>query len=54
MLIFPFRDAWRRYRAIANQQASGPFKVGIYDVRTYVVNGDTIPPFLPVARRRRV
>jgi hypothetical protein len=42
ILIFPFKNGWERYRS-SRVVASGPFKPGVYDVRRYVVNRDTVP-----------
>jgi hypothetical protein len=43
ILIQPFRAGWNRFQAIARQPAAEPFRVGVYDVRSFVVGGDTIP-----------
>jgi hypothetical protein len=53
MLVFPFRDSWNRYNMIANAPISRPFPTGVYDVRQYVVNGDTIPATVPESKRWR-
>jgi hypothetical protein len=55
ILIFPFRDGWRRYRSIASDRTAvvEPFDIGIYNVRTFTRNGDTIPPGAPEAMRWR-
>jgi hypothetical protein len=53
MLVFPFRDSWRRYHAIANAQPTGPFPAGMYTVRQFVLNGDTIPAGAPENMRWR-
>jgi hypothetical protein len=42
ILIFPFKDEWEGYRS-RRVVASGPFRPGVYDVRRYVVNRDTLP-----------
>src|SRR5256885_8956412 len=42
VLIFPLKNDWERYRA-SKLPTSGPFKAGVYDVRRYVVNRDTMP-----------
>ena len=39
----PLHSSWTRYRALQHPPASGPFAAGVYDVRSYVVNRDTIP-----------
>lgn len=43
ILIAPFQSSWTRYQALRQPPASGPFTVGVYDVRSFVVNGDTVP-----------
>jgi hypothetical protein len=55
ILVFPFRDGWRRYQAVTADRTAvvEPFGVGIYDVRTFTRNGDTIPPIAPEAARWR-
>ena len=42
-LVFPLKDGWAQYRTMHAPPALGPFKVGVYDVRRYVVNRDTVP-----------
>jgi hypothetical protein len=39
----PLHSSWTRYRALQRPPAAGPFAAGVYDVRSYVVNHDTIP-----------
>lgn len=53
ILIFPFRDSWRRYQAAVADRAAvvEPFGVGIYHVRTFTRNGDTIPASAPEPMR---
>jgi len=41
-LIFPVKSGWERYTAAKVAPAWSPFAPGFYDVRTYVVNRDTI------------
>ena len=53
ILILPFRNSWARSKAMASQPAAAPFKVGVYDVKHYVLNGDTIPPLLSDSVRWR-
>jgi hypothetical protein len=43
-LIFPLQLGWTRYQTTNAPMGPGPFEPGIYQVRTYVVNRDTIPP----------
>jgi hypothetical protein len=42
-LLVPLQNNWTRYQDVNRVVDSGPFKPGIYDVRRYVVNRDTIP-----------
>lgn len=42
-LVLPLQNGWTRYKSANSAQASGPFKTGVYDVRRYVVNRDTVP-----------
>lgn len=42
-LFVPLQTGWTRYQDSNRPVDSGPFKAGIYDVRRYVVNHDTIP-----------
>jgi hypothetical protein len=42
ILIFPFKNGWQRYQTVNRGTADGPFKAGVYDVRRYVVNRDTL------------
>lgn len=42
-LIFPLKNGWQRYKSFNAPAAPGPFATGVYDVRRYVVNHDTIP-----------
>ena len=39
----PLQSSWTRYQALKHPPAPGPFAAGVYDVRRYVVNSDTIP-----------
>jgi hypothetical protein len=43
MLYRPFQSSWTRYQAAQHPAPSGPFKAGVYDVRSFVINGDTVP-----------
>jgi hypothetical protein len=43
ILIFPLLNSWTRYQAVNRAMASGPFEPGVYDVRRYIVNHDTVP-----------
>ena len=44
ILVLPLQQGWTRYQAVNAPPAAGPFRQGLYDVRQYVVNGDTVPP----------
>jgi hypothetical protein len=39
----PLQSSWTRFWALKRPPAQGPFAAGVYDVRSYVVNRDTIP-----------
>ena len=43
ILVLPLQRSWGAYRSIADAPPSRPFRSGVYDVRHYVLNGDTIP-----------
>jgi hypothetical protein len=43
ILYIPFMSTRQRYAAAAAPQPQGPLPSGVYDVRQYVVNHDTIP-----------
>jgi hypothetical protein len=43
ILYQPLAGNWQRYQASKQPPPPGPFKPGVYDVRTFVVNRDTIP-----------
>ncbi len=43
ILIVPLRVTWQRYEAGQRAAATGPFRPGLYDVRRFVVNRDTVP-----------
>jgi hypothetical protein len=43
ILYGPLQSSWTRYQMAKQPPAPGPFATGVYDVRTYVVNRDTIP-----------
>ena len=44
ILIFPLKNGWTRYQTAQRGTPSGPFAAGMYDVRRYVVNRDTVAP----------
>ena len=43
IVIIPFRQAWTRYMTQMNTPDSSPVKSGVYEVKTFVRNNDTIP-----------
>lgn len=43
ILVQPFQSGWERYKAANAPPVQGPLRAGFYDVRSYVVNRDTIP-----------
>ena len=43
ILYGPLQSSWTRYQTAKHPPAPGPFAAGVYDVRSYVVNRDTIP-----------
>jgi hypothetical protein len=53
ILVLPFRNAWRTYQAVRSQPLAEPFRAGVYDVRTFAVNGDTVPPLVTDSLRWR-
>lgn len=45
-IIWPFYQVYERYEKFHAPMANGPISIGMYDVETFVVNNDTIPPLL--------
>lgn len=43
ILVFPFISARSRFAASHTPPKAGPFALGVYDVRSYVVNGTAMP-----------
>jgi hypothetical protein len=43
ILYGPLQSSWTRYQLAKKPPVPGPFAPGVYDVRSYVVNRDTIP-----------
>ena len=43
VVILPFKDSYKEYSAAKKLKPGGPIKTGVYEVKTYVLNGDTIP-----------
>lgn len=41
--LLPLQTGWQRYQASKAGMGPGPFAPGVYDVRRYVVNHDTVP-----------
>lgn len=44
ILVLPAYTGWQRFRANAVTPAAVPLATGVYEVRRFAVNGDTIPP----------
>ncbi len=42
LLIVPFNNGWKQFQILRHPPKPGPFAAGVYDVRRYVVNRDTI------------
>ena len=43
ILYLPVKRGWTNYQSVNAPAVPGPFRQGVYEVRQYVVNGDTIP-----------
>lgn len=43
LLIVRVNDGWKGFQSLRHPPKAGPFAAGVYDVRRYVVNRDTIP-----------
>jgi hypothetical protein len=43
ILYGPLKYSWQGYQMAKKPPVPGPFRAGVYDVRSYVVNRDTIP-----------
>ena len=43
VLVQPLQSGWSSYKVVNGPHPTGPFPSGFYDVRTFVVNHDTIP-----------
>ena len=52
-LILPFQNSWSRSGALKRSRPARPFAAGVYDVRRYVLNGDTVPALLTDSLRWR-
>ncbi|HET9744075.1 MAG TPA: hypothetical protein VFP97_00095 [Chitinophagaceae bacterium] len=46
MVVFVLYQTYTRYKEINATPKAGPIAVGMYDVETFVINKDTIPPLL--------
>jgi hypothetical protein len=44
LLIVRLQSGWEGYKSTTAAMGPGPFEPGVYDVRRYVVNRDTVPP----------
>ena len=53
ILLLPMKNGWTRYKAVTAPAIPGPFARGVYDVRVFVVNGDTITTSNPDTLRWR-
>lgn len=42
-VIMPFNGAWSRYKEESNKGELKPIKIGLYNIKTFVKNNDTIP-----------
>ena len=43
IVILPFKNSWTSYQQVHNRKETKPFKAGMYEVRKFVKNKDTIP-----------
>lgn len=43
VVILPFKDNYKEYSEAKRTKPDGPIKSGVYEVKTYVLNGDTLP-----------
>lgn len=43
VIILPFRNDYKLYKDSRKEQTTGPLKPGVYEVKTFVFNSDTIP-----------
>ena len=46
ILVFDVYQTYDRYKQVNTIPRAGPIAIGMYDVETFVVNKDTIPPLL--------
>lgn len=53
ILILPLESSWERARDAAHEAAAVPLTAGVYDVTTFVLNGDTIPATSADSKRWR-
>jgi hypothetical protein len=50
-VVFSFYENRREYKSLVNTPDTKPIKSGIYDIATFVVNKDTIPPLITDSMR---
>ena len=50
-VIVATQNGWTRFQSTRAQANTGPFATGVYDVRHFVINGDTIPATANDSRR---
>lgn len=43
VVILPFKQDYELYKNSQKSQTTGPIKPGVYEVKTFVLNGDTLP-----------
>ena len=43
LLVMPLNSGWNGFQSLRHPPRTGPFAAGVYEVRRYVVNHDTIP-----------
>lgn len=46
VVVFVVYQTYDRYKQVNSTPKTGPIAIGMYDVETFVVNNDTIPPLL--------
>ena len=53
LAIQPFQRALKQYPSIAHPPAGKPFRIGVYDVKTFASNGKAVEPLLADSMRWR-
>lgn len=43
LMLIPLNDGWKNFQSLRHRPKAVPIAAGVYDVRRYVVNHDTIP-----------